>query len=577
MKPINKKEINFRISVVAFFFSVFLVITVGKAVYLQVVCHEWLAQKAANQYEKTITIQSKRGTIYDANNRELAVSADCVSIGVNPQRIRNTEKTAEKLAGILGMDRRALRLKLIARRPFLWIKRQVTPKEEKAVRALKIEGIEYVSDHTRFYPNSLLGGQVVGFTGIDGRGLEGIEYYYDTFLKGKDRKLTILTDALGGQFDAERDTDTVDSGYNLILTLDRTIQYITEKALEEALVEFSGKSAMAVVMVPKTGAILAMANIPRFNPNSFDRFKQDTWRNRTITDPFEPGSTMKIFSAAAAMDFGGCTPDTIFYCENGKYRIGENTVHDTVSHGWLSLRDVVKFSSNIGAIKMSQMIGAPSLHKALTNFGFGQKTGIDCAGETTGNLMPYERWSPIDVGAISFGHGIAVSAVQMAAAVSALANDGILMKPYLVQAIRDQKGEYIRRVIPQEVRRAVPIHTAKAVKDMMQSVVEEGGTGTRAALDGYTVCGKTGTARKVRKGSYTQEAYVASFIGFVPAENPQLTIFVVIDEPQNGYYGGLVAAPVFKKIAGETLNYLNIPPKQDTDKVTAAREGGARG
>ncbi|MEZ4524825.1 MAG: penicillin-binding protein 2 [Desulfobacterales bacterium] len=574
----NSKNKEMRISIIGWSFTLCFLIVAGKAVYLQVHRSPDLSRKAAEQYEKTLTIQGKRGIIYDRNHREMAVSIDVVSVAAYPGRVKDTAATAEALGKILRLDPRELRLHLISRRSFIWIKRQVTPDEEKAVRALGMEGIDFIPEHSRFYPNRTVAAQLTGFTGVDGHGMEGIEFYYDSYLKGAERKFTVLTDARGKKFEAEQDKENDYSGNNVVLTIDRTIQYITEKVLRETVDAFSAKSGMAVVMEPSTGAVLALANVPLFNPNSFGSFSREIWRNRCVTDAFEPGSTMKIFSASAAIESGGCTPDSIFYCENGRYRIGENTVHDTQPHGWLTLAKIIKYSSNIGAIKMSEMIGPEAMHTTLKNFGFGEKTGLDCPGETTGSLAPYRRWSKITAGTIAFGHGISVSAIQMAAGLSAIANKGVLMKPYIVEAVTDPGGMIIRKFAPAKIRNAISAQTAETIKNMMTAVTEEGGTGIKAALEGYTVCGKTGTARKLNKrGEYTREAHLSSFVGFAPVENPRIAVVVIVDEPKQQHYGGLVPAPAFKQIVQETFNYLNIPPQTGTERLTAERGNRLKG
>jgi cell division protein FtsI (penicillin-binding protein 3) len=335
---------------------------------------------------------------------------------------------------------------------------------------------------------------------------------------------------------------------------------------------------MAVVMEPKTGAILAIALAPTFNPNAYDYFKKPVWRNRAITDPFEPGSTLKIFVAAAALEFTSLSPRTTFNCENGAYRIGKYTVHDVHRYGVLSLQDIIKFSSNIGAAKIGEKVGPEKLHQTLRLFGFGQKTGIDGPSETTGLLMLPRKWANIDTAAISFGHGISVSAVQLITAVSAIANDGVLMKPRIVQAATDKQGHVLQQFPPEEVRRTISRETAQTLKEILQSVMLPGGTGTHASLEGYTAAGKTGTARKIDdSGQYANDRHVASFIGFAPVENPQIAVLVVIDEPRGQIYGGAVAAPVFKKIAQSTLNYLNVPPRNVPEKLRVSRESGGRG
>ncbi len=578
MTFIEKKYIRIRLILIGILFTVLFGAIGTKAAYLQIFRTSWLSGKAADQYTRDLVEHGRRGTIYDANHIEMAVSIDTTSIAAYPRMIPDPDRTSLTLAKALDLDRRTVKRKLVSKRSFVWLKRQVMPRESKAVSALKIAGIDFIPAYGRFYPNRGLAASVLGFSGTEGRGLEGLEYFYENHLKGPTRKVTVLKDALGRGFDAENKSSGSDGGNNLVLTIDRNIQYIAENALQEAVTRFSARSGMAIVMAPKRGAVLALAQCPRFNPNAFASYDKGLWRNRAITDPFEPGSTMKIFSAAAAIESGICTSNTIFFCENGSYRIGKHTVHDTHGHDWLSLQQIVKYSSNIGAVKVGQRIGPQFLYTVLRNFGFGQKTGIDCPGETAGSLSSWKKWSGIDAGAIAFGQGMAVSAMQLAAAVSAIANDGILMKPYVVQAVTDPNGRLVKNTVPQKVRQVVSPETARTVRRIMGTVTTTGGTGEQAALEGYTVCGKTGTAQKVdHNGTYAKGKYVASFVGFVPARAPKLTILVVIDEPEKQHYGGIVSAPVFRTIAEESLNYLNIPFQQSKTPLRAAKTDEVRG
>ena len=578
MKSNEKRHIRFRlVSVIFLFFILFTTIS-ARAVYLQVFCGPWLAQKAADQYERSFELAGKRGTIFDTNFAKMAVSNLATSIAAYPKQIKNARESAKALSRKLKINRKVLQDKLISKKPFVWIKRQSSPNETKAVKDLKLEGIGFIPEYNRFYPNKTLAAQVLGFTGTDGNGLEGIEFYYDTYLRGVRGDFTILKDAFGNRFVSGKGNVPDYSGKNIILTINKTIQYITEKVLEETVTSFSAKSGRAVVMVPKTGAILAIAHYPFFNPNSFKHFRKELWRNRAITDPFEPGSTLKIFSAAAAIESGGSSPNTIYFCENGTYRIGRKTIHDTASHGWLSLQQIVKYSSNIGAVKISEKIGPEHLYNTLYNFGFGEKTGIDCPGETAGSLALYKQWTKLDTGVISFGHGISVSAVQLIAAVSTIANDGVLMKPYLVSAITDKNRQYVHRFKPRKIRRVISTNTAREIAKIMKTVISRNGTGTLAALEGYSVSGKTGTSQKIgNDGTYSKDKYIASFAGFTPAENPEIAILVVIDEPTEKYYGGIVAAPAFKKIANEALNHMNISPTIELNKLTLSLKKEARG
>jgi len=572
------KYIKLRVFLVGFVFIVFFLVIGAKAFHLQVYRSPWLAQKASSQYEKSLTSSGKRGTVYDRNLREMAVTVDVASIAARPSEIKNLQSTSKALAKALNTDYRQIKQNLKSKSPFVWIKRQASPKETEAVSALELDGIEFVPERNRFYPNKALASQALGFTGLDGYGLEGIEFAYDRYLRGSDNNFTVFRDALGKVFDEKQKNNGHTEGHNIILTIDRTVQYIAEDALSEGVKEYSARSGMAVVMEPQTGAILAMAHVPFFNPNAYTDFNKELWRNRAITDPFEPGSTMKIFSAAAAIESGNIKAHDIFYCENGRYRIGRNVVHDIKKHGWLSLQQIIKYSSNIGAVKISEKLGPERLYLMFRKFGFGDKTGIDSPGETAGSLSHYNNWTTVDTGSIAFGYGISVSAIQLIAAVSAIANDGILMKPYFVQAITDESGQPLKQFQPQAVRRVISEQTARTIKAIMKTVITTGGTGVNAALENYTVCGKTGTTRKLDpSGTYSDSKHIASFVGFTPADKPQLAILVVIDEPQGKYYGGTVAAPVFRRIASETLNYLNITPENTIKSFATLRGVKTRG
>jgi cell division protein FtsI (penicillin-binding protein 3) len=568
----EKKYINIRAALVGVIFTAVFAVIGARAIQVQVYDGPWLAKKASDQYEKSFTSTGKRGTIYDRNFREMAVSIEVTSIAAYQNQIKDLNGTAKALAKALNMKSAKIKEKLKSKQPFVWIKRQSTPKETKAVQDLKLEGIVFIPELNRFYPGTTLAAQALGFTGLDGDGLEGLEFFYDRYLKAEADNYTVFKDARGNGFTAGNEGITMPRGNNLVLTIDSNIQYIAEATLRETITQFSALSGLVIVMAPKTGAVLAMVQYPFFNPNSYTDFDRALWRNRAVTDAFEPGSVMKIFTASAALESAKIRPDTIFYCENGAYRIGKNVVHDSSRHAWLSLQQIIKYSSNIGAVKVSEKIGPRQLYLTLRNFGFGEKTGIDSPGETSGSLSFYKSWSDIDTGAISFGNGIAASAIQLIRAVSAIANDGILMKPYMVQAITDQTGQPLKTFQPQRVGRVISAGTARLVNNMMKTVITQGGTGTNAALEGYTVSGKTGTARKLdENGTYSDKKHVASFVGFAPSENPQIAILVVVDEPREKYYGGEVAAPAFKKIAQETLNYLGVPPQGPTRKLRVSK------
>ena len=572
MKPLENKSIRLRSGIVGFLFVLIFAVIGAKAVYIQIYRGPWLSQKAANQYERAYVSHGKRGIIYDKGKHPLAVSISVTSVAAYPAKIKDAHRASKILAKTLNINQKTIKRSLTVDKSFVWIKRHVTPREVKSTKAFSIPGIDFIPEHSRFYPNKTLAAQALGFSGIDGNGLEGVEFYYDPQLKGAKDRFRIFRDGLGKGFAAEKKISTDDSGNHLILTIDRTIQFIAESILEETVDQFSARSGMVVIMVPQTGAILALAHYPFFNPNAFRDYGRELWRNRVITDPFEPGSTMKIFSAAAALESGKIFPDSLFFCENGAYKIGADVIHDSKPRGWLSLHHIIQYSSNIGAVKLGEKMGPQYLYKTLTNFGFGTKTKIDCPGETAGSLAHYKRWSKIDIGAISFGQGISVSALQLSTAVSAIANNGILMKPHIVQTIIDPDGRTLKRFSPKRVRRVVSTKTALNVKKMMRSVITNG-TGKQAAVEGYSVCGKTGTAQKIDKnGTYALEKFTASFVGFAPAGSPEITIIVIIDEPETQHYGGIVAAPAFKKIAQRTLGYLNIPPEGQKSRLLAYKD-----
>lgn len=567
-----------RAAVIGGLFLIWLVAIGVRAGYWQIYRGEWLQNQAVGQVQEELTIHGKRGTIYDAQHQAMAVSIETPSIAAYPGSIQNKSKAAARLAKALRLKRSEIQRRLTSGRHFVWIKRQASPKEAQAVRALKLKGVDFLPEHNRFYPNTTLAAQVLGFTGVDGHGLEGLEFYYDRELNGGKRKVTILKDALGRGFDADQLAGLEQAGNNLVLTVDRHIQYIAEQALSEAVARHKATSGMALVMDPQTGALLAIAHNPVFNPNTYRKYHRSSWRNRAITDPFEPGSTMKIFSVASALETGKLSPSTIFYCENGSYLIGNHEVHDTKSYGWLSMQQIVKYSSNIGAVKLVEKIGSRTLYDSLTDFGFGRRSRIDCPGESPGSVANYQRWTAVDAGAIAFGQGVSVTALQLIAAVAALANDGMMMQPYIVQAVTDPNGRLLRNVEPKAVKQVVSTKTARTVRRIMRTVITPGGTGVEAELEGYEVCGKTGTAQKIdENGRYAANKYVASFVGFAPAKQPALAVLVIVDEPQGTYYGGLVAAPAFKKIIKESLSYLNIAPSSGMQKLRVSRETKVRG
>ncbi|MFZ5563692.1 MAG: peptidoglycan D,D-transpeptidase FtsI family protein [Thermodesulfobacteriota bacterium] len=563
-KTDETRGVRIRILIVGLFFSALYLVVAGRVVYLQAFCGDMLAGEASREYQKTRVTTGKRGTIYDRNRMEMAVTIDTVSVGVHPAAMAGAGKKVDALAKALGLKAGDVRRQVASGKSFAWLKRNVSPAEAAAVRQVELApgAVAFIPERQRVYPSKTLAAQVIGFSGIDGNGLEGLEFAYDPFLKGRSARRTIVKDARGHDLYTEGGADVADSGGNsLVLTIDGAVQCIVETVLEETALAHEAASGMAVVMDPRNGEVLAMANYPLFNPNAFSRYDRRWWRNRAVADAFEPGSTMKVFLAAAALEAGVCKPDTAVFCEDGKYRIYTNLIHDTKPHGWLSLAQIVQFSSNIGAAKVGEMIGRQGLWEALSRFGFGQETGVNCAGETRGMLADYGRWTPIDTAAIAFGQGVSVSAIQLVTALSAVANGGILMKPYVVKAIVDGRGDVIRLYGAAQGRRVISEKTARTVANIMETVTSEDGTGTLAAIKGYTVCGKTGTAQKHNEaGGYTENEFISSFMGFAPKTSPRIAVLVVLDAPRKHHYGGVVAAPAFRRIAYEVLSYLGVPP-----------------
>jgi len=560
-----RKRLSLRIMMISCAFILLFSITILRAFQLQIIERDKLTQLIEKQYLKYVKLPPKRGTIYDRKKRELAVSIEVDSVYARPGNIKNKKEIAKKLSPILKVNYRSLKRKLKSDRPFVWLKRRISPSQSTKIKKLHLEGIGFIEESKRFYPNRELASNCLGFAGLDPKGLEGIELEYDSYLKGTPGYLLVERDALGRNIYTQNIKQVnATKGHNLQLTIDKTIQYLVEKALEEGVKKNKAKAGIAIVMVPKTGEILALAVRPTFNPNNFWDYSPSQWRNRVVTDAFEPGSTFKMFLISSALDEGIFQPQDIFYCENGSYFLEDRVIHDVHKYGWLTLTKIIKYSSNIGACKIAENLGKKKFYCYIRKFGFGSKTGIDLPGETSGLLaLPY-KWSRIHLGTISFGQGISISPIQLITAFSAIANGGILMKPYLVKAIFNDRGEIIKEFHPESRWRIITQRTAKQVTSILKTVVEKGGTGENAFIPGFEIAGKTGTAQKVDPEikNYSTHKVISSFIGFLPADDPKLAILIITDEPQGIPYGGTVAAPIFKKITSQIIRYLNIPPNQ---------------
>jgi cell division protein FtsI (penicillin-binding protein 3) len=555
---------------VAFLFALVFVLTVGRAFYLQVLQNDHLVKLAEKQHQRIVALTPGRGAIYDQHNAPLAVSIEMDSCYAETRNLESLPDAAAKLAPLLGFRVDELQQKLKASRNFVWLSRRMSPELAKKVRDLDLDGIGFVKESKRFYPNSEVAAHVVGFTGTDPGGLEGVEKKYDSTILGNTGFLVTERDALGRDIDQKKGSEgkSGTKGNNVVLTLDKNVQYIAEKELAQAVQKNGAKGGIAIVMEPDTGRVLAMANYPTFNPNSYFKYGPGTLRNRAISDSFEPGSTFKILLVATALEDHVIRTGDSFNCENGSYSFSGRTIHDTHHYGNLTVPQILKFSSNIGAAKIGSRLGSERLYAGLTGFGIGEKSDIDLPGEASGMLRPQAKWYGIDLATIAFGQGVTATALQIASAVSAVANGGNLMKPYLVDRVVDDQGGVLKQFAPQVRRRVISEQTAKAVAGMLEGVVNEGGTGTSAAVDGYRVAGKTGTAQKVDPATrgYSAKKRTASFVGFVPLDKPRLTILVVVDEPTTSPYGGVVAAPAFSAIAQQTLCYLKVPADRSAKK-----------
>lgn len=550
-----------------------LFIAVGKRAYnLQIGQGERLKVMAEEQYLREIELPPRRGRILDRNGAELASTADVDSIYCNPRRFADVPQASRQLARVLGLEARDLEKRLAQRRYFAWIKRKVTPDEVSAVRALGLPGVAFTREPRRFYPNRGLAATVMGTSGSDGRGLDGVELSYDAYLRGSGSSVQGVRDALGRDLFVESAADAPSSaGSDVVLTLDRYLTFVTERAIANAAAQHHAKAVVAVMMDPQTGEVLAMASVPSFNANDAAGAVEAGARDRAITDTFEPGSTMKTFTIAAALDAGVVRPDDRFDCLQGKMNVGKYTIHDTHAHGVLTVAEVFKFSSNIGATKIARRLGRERLAGSLDRYGFGHQTGVELPGERTGVVRPVEKWGDIGFANISFGHGIAVTPLQVVAGVSAIAAGGVYHRPRIVSRVVSPEGTVEIPEVEEE-HRVMSEATAHAMVAIMRGVTETGGTARQAAIEGYPVAGKTGTAQKAVGGHYDPQKYVASFVGFAPAQNPRIALMVVMDEPEGSHLGGAVAAPVFKEIAEQALRYLHVPP---VGPVVASAPGNA--
>ncbi|MBI3621973.1 MAG: penicillin-binding protein 2, partial [Nitrospirae bacterium] len=531
-----------------------------RLVDLQVINAAPLAKRAERQQERLIPMEGERGTIYDHQGRVLAMNSEMPSLFAVPSAVGEPKVLGAELASILERPKAELVRRLSTDRAFIWLDRQTTPAQAKAALAVGGGGVGMVAESRRFYPKRSLMAHLIGFTGLDNEGLEGIELRYDPLLRGERGWRLIERDA-AGRVVLSKGSGAPKRGHDLRLTVDEVIQYETEEALDAVIQETQASSAIAIMMEPATGAILAMAVRPEFNPNRLAGLEAGQWRNRAITDLYEPGSTIKPLMLAGALEEKAIALNELFDCEQGRMMVANKPLRDHIPFGLLTPREIIQHSSNIGAAKIGMRLGAERLRGWLTAFGLGRPTGIDLKGEANGLLRPVSQWSGRSVVSHAIGQEVGVTPLQLVTGYAALANGGWMVKPHLVEAVIAPDG-IDRPETSQPIRRVISERTARQVRDILTAVTGPEGTGAKAALTGFSVAGKTGTAQKVNPETrqYDTHAVVSSFIGFVPAESPKFVLLVVVDEPQGLGWGGTVAAPVFRRIAEATLHYMGVMP-----------------
>jgi cell division protein FtsI/penicillin-binding protein 2 len=540
------------------------VVVVVRLVQVQLVRHDHYVARAQRQQESTLALNPVRGSILDAKGRVLAESVAAESIYADPQAITNRRATAKQLASIpgLGLTARELESKLRGNGSFAWIARQLPLDVTAEVRKLALPGIYFIESKRRSYPRTTLAANVIGYTGLDGDGLGGIEHSFDKYVKGTPGKVTLLRDARRGAYLVGGDgANAPRDGHHVVLTIDSVIQFIAERALGKAMAQYRAAGGSVLVMNPADGSILAMASAPTFDANRFRESPPAAWRNRNVQDLYEPGSTFKIVTAAAGLEEGLVTPSQMIDCGNGAITIQNITIneHDGHRYGMLSFEDVIVNSSNVGTVRVGLALGQPRFYEWIRRFGFGEKTGLPLPGESSGLLRKTERWTPVSPASISIGQEIGVTPLQIVRAVAAVASGGVLVEPRIVQRVVDDEGRTVFEPARAEPRRVMSEKTAAVLNEILKNVVSRG-TGNNAALAEHVVAGKTGTAQKAGRGGYMPGNYIGSFAGYVPADQPKLVMLVVIDEPRGQHYGGTVAAPVFAEVAEATLRYMGVAP-----------------
>lgn len=532
---------------------------------IMVLNHSYYINKAKGQQVKNEELPVKRGLILDRRGRELAVNLETESIFSDGAEIKSLDETAHKIARISNQKPEVIQAKLDLNKRFNWVARKVSYEKSQQIKELKLKGIGFIQENKRYYPKNNLASHIIGYVDIDNKGLEGIEQKYDKYLSSQPEKAAVYKDAKGNILSQGYQKEI--KGNNVVLTIDEGLQYIVEKNLETVMQQRRAASASAVMMDPYTGEILAMASLPNYDLNNPGSNNPNTRRNRSITDIYEPGSTYKIIAGVGALEENIVTVDTKFDCSAGNIEVGGKRIKDAHRHGVLTFKEVIQKSSNVGTIKIALRLGKEKVYDYSRLFGFGQKTNIDLAGEVSGILRHHSKWSGMSIGAIAIGQEVAATPLQIARAYSVIANGGYLVRPHVLKEIKSPDNKIILQT-EIEKKRIISEKTAEVFRDILKTVTEEGGTAKEAAIDGNQVAGKTGTAQVIdpHTKKYSKEKYISSFVGFVPSDKPLFTLIVVVHEPKGAIYGGIVAGPVFRKIANESLSYLNIPRDDSYEK-----------
>ena len=573
------------LTVLVAFILCFLAV-LGRVFYLQILKADYYTDKAKSQHERTVTLEPRRGRILDKNGRILAVSIQLKSLFAKPGQIDSPTRAARLLSPILNTPYHKLLIELKSKSNFVWIKRKLPPDQTKQIQKLNLRGIGFIEEFRRFYPNGNFAGQLLGYTGIDSQGLEGVENKYESLLAGKPAAYIVEKEGMYRTVPLSNIPKIIPDQYALHLTIDSTIQHFAEKALRDGVIKTRADRGSVIALHSKTGAILAMASYPGFDPNRYQQYSRALQLNRATTSGYEPGSTFKMVTIAAALNEGMISPDQEFFCENGKYKIGRNLVRDTSPHGIMTLKQVLKKSSNICAAKIGMSMSPAKFHEYILRFGFGQRPNSGVAAEASGRVISPKKWQTIDHANISFGQAILVSPLQMVSAANVFANEGQWVPPYIVEHLRDNNGKKLQEIkdnngkliqsFGKGVRSAVvEASVAALVKEYLVSVTQQGGTAEQAAIKGYQIAGKTGTSQiyDQQMGRYSNTRYIASFVGFAPASEPLVTVLVVVEQPRTSYYGGSVAAPIFKEIVQRTLLFEDVLPFPEESNTDSSFQG----